>query len=398
MGIYGRFEGRLKTIDLKSLRSSTREANIVLLDNEGADPIVGIQYQCDFRAEEEMGVGKMRELFARTAASDSFIAQEHLANGGSVLEGISQAQLVLETDDLVCFAANQIYVYDLDHELKGAKEYLAGARRAAEVNFKDWAKLNRKSVADLKVLAKSLGLKGYSKLTKADLIHAIGKFQKEAADRAAGIEPGESAEQPGWFHYGNALVFEKRGGLFGEVLGELLEAARVGQLLVGGGNTGPFGSGFTLLDARDMGEELKATIVEANSWRREQEKALEPVAEIVKQGPMKNSWGSAYYFLGKPTKFDGWDEVKFWLNGNSVKFPNGRSRQPSGYYTLQELKDASYMEKAAEDSDENFLRFDDKGSYRKEELTVEQGAQELASRGLTWASEKYRQLTAAAAL
>jgi len=397
MGIYNRFEDRLKAIDLAGLRGSTRSANIVLLDNEGADPIVGIQYQCDFRAEEEMGVGKMRELFARTAAPESFITQEHIANGGSTIEGLSQAQLVLETDDLICFAADQ-YIYDVDRELESAKRYLADARLAAEIDFKDRMKLNRMSVANLKSLAKSLGLKGYSKLSKRELIPAVGEAQKQAANKAAGIEPGEAVEQPGWFHNGSLLVFEKREGLFGEILGELLEAARVGQLLVGGGNIGPFGSGFTLLDARDMSEELKASVTAANSWRREQEKALEPVAEIVKQGPMKNSWGSAYYFLGKPTKFDGWDEVKFWLNGNGVKFPNGRTDQPSGYYSLQELLDEKYMVDAAEHSDEKFLRFDDKGSYRREELTVEQAAQELASRGLTWASEKYRQLAATASV
>ena len=111
-----------------------------------------------------------------------------------------------------------------------------------------------------------------------------------------------------------------------------------------------------------------------------------PVAAVVKEGPMKNAWGSAYYFLGNPSARHG-ESVHYWLNGTSVRMPNGRSDQPSGWYSLQDLLDEKYMEDARVKSDEDFKTFDHKGNFRPEKLTDEQAEAELKARGLRWASK-----------
>lgn len=386
MSIYTAFEERLGAIE-SAKRPSSQQAGLILADNPGGDPLLGIQYQCDFRYEEEAGAGKMAETFTRAADPESFFAQEYLLQENNRgLDGQTvQANLVVETDELIAFIGNP-YAYDVQRELdqglkavRDAASYLDGR---SELRHRYW----RMTVAQMKNEAKTRGLKGYSKLKAKELEWLLA--DDDFAKANAGKDPEEVTRQAGWFHFGNVIVFEKRGGLFTEVLQKLVEAAKVGQLVVGSGGIGAFGSGFSFFDGRDLTEEAKDQISANTRWYREHMEALKPVAAVVKEGPMKSNWGSAYYFLGKPTIFESFEGVvKYWLNGSSVMFPNGRSKQPSGYYSLQELLDEKYMEDAAADSDESFKRFTDRGSYRGKELTDEEAEAELKASGLRWASK-----------
>lgn len=385
MSIYTAFEERLGAIE-SAKRPSSQQAAVVLADNPGGDPLVGIQYMCDFRYEEEHGAGEMAEVFTRAADPESFFAQEYLLQekNRGLFDGITQADLVLDTGDHIVFAA-KTHIYDAQREIDQAAKFLTEAAEWADGRSKLRRKYWHSTATEMRADAKTRGLKGYSKLKVKELETLL--VEDDFAKLNAGGTPEELTLQPGWFHFGNLLVFEKKDGLFGDVLQKLLEAAKTGNLVVGGGGIGAFGSGFSFFDGRDLTDEAKDQISANNRWYREQMEALKPVAAVVQEGPMKSNWGGAYYALGSPRLTED-GTVKYWLNGQSVKFPNGRSVQPFGWYSLQELLDEKYMEGAAEKADEHFKRYDPKGNTRAEgELTDEQAEAELKAKGLRWASK-----------
>lgn len=384
MSTYSELEPRLAGLE-DAKRPSSQQAAVILADNAGGDPLVGIQYSCDFRSEEETGAGDMASTFTRTSDPEGFFAKEYLLQEKNLglFEVVTQSDLVIETDTHIAFAA-KLRIYNAEDELDRAAKFLVEAN--------DWfdgrSKLRRNywhsTAAEMRDEAKARGLKGYSKLKVKELENLL--VDDDFAKLNAGQPAEEITTQPGWFHFGSLLVFEKKEGLFGEVLQRLVDAAKAGHLAVGGGGIGAFGSGFSFFDARELTEQAKEEISSNNRWYREQMDNLKPVAAIVEQGPMRSSWGSAYFALGSPRLTED-GTIKYWLNGNSVKFPNGRSSQPSGWYSLQELLDEKYIKDEERDSDENFKRFTGKGSYREEMLTDEQAEAELKALGLRWASK-----------
>lgn len=385
MSIYSKLKPRLAGLE-DAKRPSSQQAAVILASNGDGDPLVGIQYACDFRSEEETGAGEMASTFTRAADAENFFAKEYLLKEKNLglFSGITQADLVIETDTHIAFAA-KTHVYDAQRELDQATRSLAEANDWFDGRWKLRRQYWHSTAPEMREEAKARGLKGYSKLRVKELENLLVEddFAKANADKPA----EEITMQPGWFHFGSLLVFEKKDGLFGEVLQLLVAAAKAGHLVVGGGGIGAFGSGFSFFDGRELTEEAKDEISANNRWYREQMDNLKPVAAIVEQGPMKSSWGSAYFALGNPRLMED-GIVKYWLNGNSVKFPNGRSKQPFGYYSLQELLDEKYMDDAAADVDESFKRYTAKGSSRSEgELTDEQAEAELKSLGLRWASK-----------
>jgi len=378
MSIYTDFADRLDEEKLER-RAGTRKGTLILASNEGGNPLLGIQYSCDFRYEEEAGSGNMAEIFTRTGAANNFFSQEYLLkeDNKGLLEGVQQIDLVIETDQLVGFAASS-RIYDIQRELASG---LSQARKGDEWDSGKtqlgW-KFNRNTVPELKALAKSRGLKGYSKLKREDLVRAIVGFDTAQTEQ----EPTERYTQSGGFHNGEVLVFEKLPGLFTEVLEKLVEAAKAGQLVVGSGGGGPFGSGFSFFDARDLTDEAKAKITDYNSWYQRQREALKPVAEVVKAGPMGGAYSLGHRIISGEN-----GEARYWLNGYSVRMPNGRSAQPSGYYTLQEFLDEKYMEDARISSDKSFKRYNQQGNTRPAVLSDDEAEAELKSRGLRWASK-----------
>lgn len=383
MSIYTDFADRLDEEKLER-RAGIRRATIILVENEGGEPLLGIQYSSDFRSEEETGAGEMTEAFTRAGSADNFFSQEYLLteDNKGLSEGVQQADLVIDTDQLVGFATSN-RIYDIRRELASglgqAQKGEATISGKSELRYQFW----NFTVAELKQKAKDRGIKGYSKLNRDGLIQILVDFEHAASQEGT---PQERYTQAGGFHNGEVLVFEKLPGLFTEILEKLVEAAKAGQLVVGSGGIGAFGTGFSFFDARDLTEAAKAKITASNVWYREQMELLKPVAAVVKEGPMKGSWGGAYYFLGNPSqREDG--RIEYWLNGYSVRLPNGRNSQPFGWYTLQDLLDEKYMDDLRVKSDEDFKTFDQKGSYRSEKFTDEQAEVELKARGLRWASK-----------
>lgn len=68
---------------------------------------------------------------------------------------------------------------------------------------------------------------------------------------------------------------------------------------------------------------------------------LEPVAKDLEENFL------GYHFLGKPTEFstdDGRTVVRYWLNSHSTGHAHD-GRQIFGYFTLDELKGRSFVDK-----------------------------------------------------
>lgn len=355
MSIYSTLKDRLDESKFEGRRgmSGSREAALCLAEDKGGDPALGLKYQCDFRSEEETGTGQMTESFTRTAAKESFIASEYLlSENNKGLSEYRQSDLVFSNEAVVVFAS-RIYSQAVDstNQLESALEFIRNQERyssgLATIQRNFW----RMTVSELKAKAKEAGLKGYSKMKRSELEDALAKKIQEND----GIVPEESYSQPAWFHYGDFLIIERKAGtVFAEVLDHLVAAAKEGYLVVGGGGFG-FGSGFSFFDSRDFSKAFTDEVHASNIWHREQMELLKPVAEIVKKK-------HGYYALGRPSMHSG--EVKYWLNGHSVRAATGRGCQPFGWYTLRELKDEKYMEDMEVNAQKRFEQFDDNGNYR----------------------------------
>lgn len=378
--LFNRFASRLPEHEGGSHRD-VQAASLALADTPDGEPMLVLSYRCDFKAEEEWGAGELVKAF--TAAADPvnfFRRQLELDNGGSPVSAVElhQSQLLVRTERLIGFATSPWYVNNPEaHErrLKSLQVLESGRGGLWEYERRyRWSKAD-----ELRALAKKRGVKAPSKLRKDELVTALARLDMPAA--------GEVTAAAGEFNDGRVLAFERGNGLFGEVLEALADAAEAGELGVTAG--GVFGQGISFFDCRDLGPKLRAELAEKREFARRALAELEPVAELVKAGPMAvgGFTNTAYHFLGHPRFDSERGEVVYWLNGNSVRFGNGRSVQPRGWYTLAELRGGVYMERAAEEADEHFRRFDDRGMFRKEELTEAEAAAERERLGLVSAVE-----------
>lgn len=348
MGIYATLKDRLPE---ENPRASTRQATIILGTNgdpEKNDPLLGITYQCDFRSEEETGAGDIRDLFTK-ASPDSFIAQERAKTDAFsdinpsfrrepfFPKGTTQADLVYQDDQVVAFAATT-NIYDLEGEIAEGKTFIRDhegfARGIPHLPMALWGA----SRDELRGMAKERGIKGYSKMTRDALATTI--HHHDHADLP------ETNVHPGWFHFGRLLILPRTDDVFGAVLDRLVDAAKAGTLSVGSGG-GLFGSGFSFFDERDLSDDAKVDIARGNTEYIEDMEALRPVAEEIKAR-------HGYYFLGNPRREGG--TVRYWLNGASLRLPSGRTRQPFGWYTTQELLDEKYVQDAEVMEDEREAR------------------------------------------
>ena len=377
--LYDRFGSRLpeEVTGDSRLRADSRSATLGLADSPDGKPIVTLSYACDFKAEEEWGASALVRSFTDAAHEQNFFRRERVLDGEGSAPGFSQSQLLVRTREAIGFSVSPHYVDDEKAHARRLSS-LAMLEHARSDLWKYERSYLWKSVKELRALAKERGVKAQSKLKKQELIEALARLD-------APVVEGERASAAGEFNDGRVLLFERSDSLLGEVLEALAEAAEAGELGVTAG--GVFGQGLTFFDCRDMGPKLLAELKEQREFVREALKELEPVAELVKAGPMANNWGSAYHFLGNPRFDREKNATVYWLNGNSVRFSNGRSYQPCGWFTLDELREGLYMEQAAVKADEGFRSFDESGNFRRRELTEAEATAELERRGLVSAVE-----------
>lgn len=314
-------------------RTRSREFGIGYFEQPGGDPIIGLHYTCDFKAEEEWGVNDLRKAitgdnprrFSMTKDGRHHFATFSDVNG-----------LILSTRE-----------YEKGHQIKWGDDvseyadspYLVDREPDYVAHYRNWLDyrvnglsfwIHRKTVAELREEARELSISPLPR-RKDDLIEQINraKAPKDAP-----------ATWPGWFQNGRQLVFRADDGPTADVLKALQKTAADGHLAIGNGS-GPFASGLFIYDARDETQELQDQREAQFDWYDARMAELEPVAKDLEENFL------GYYFLGDPKVIDTGDGrkvVRYWLNSHTTGHAYD-GRQIFGWFTLEELKDRSFVDK-----------------------------------------------------
>lgn len=294
-----------------------------------ARDLMGVSYQCDFRAEEEMGSGKITQIMTGAMAKRDHFRKELVKQKkweakqkkweqGKVSQAPgtqSQYVSIIDTED-----QRQWFVMSShfsESQFAEAVESLTSSSRS----------LFLPSKSRLLDEAKELGVSMRTTMTKEQLAQAIDQIKRTKEGQ------GEY-RQRAWFHMGDMLVTEYLPGTtLGEVLRLLVAAADEGHLLVGDGGLSPFGSGLTMIDSRDVSDEERKQVTEKNQWYRDQ---MDVLSESKVLDAVIKRMGGRPFFLGSP-KLQKNGTVSYWLNGRTMKMDSGKMEQPFGWFTIEEL-------------------------------------------------------------
>ena len=320
-------------------RYEPRQATSVVLCSRpggGSDPIVGLSYLCDFKAEEEWGVGDLSAAFAMSANPNSVTAllwessrARSAARGESSRRtrfshpaGTTQSDLVEVLDDMVIFHTRPVtYAPSRESSIERARTHFASSGSYVRGELHNtWAVREGRKSEIIEILAER-GVEANMRMTLPVLRSMVADLDE--------VENPDS--QPGWFQTGEALILRRSFDLHGDVLDHLVQAARDGFLQVGSAGQSAFGSGLVMLDSRDLDESDVDAIIASNDWYQDRMDDLDPVMKTLRER------GHSWFFLGKPSALDTGDGrkvVRYWLNGS--KSPGVRN-QPYGWYTIEEL-------------------------------------------------------------
>lgn len=323
---------------------STRAVEIVAVETDDG-PIFGLSYRCDFRAEEEWGVSDLSRAFASRAdksASSHRIWKADTEAGTLEDSGFRartsgarpghQMDLVTVTDEAVVLRTSEIEG-PADQDWSSAsweKRVIAESiqmirdHRGYVQGIPSVWRLERRTYAELKARAIEIGVAKPAR-SKAKVIDQILDLET----------PEFPYAEPANFHDGHHLVIPRRGGV-GVVADALVEAARDGHLLAGGSLGNPFGSGFLLLDERDISRADRDEAEKDAAWHRKQMVAVGPVEEHLR------NTGTSVYFIGRPTQ----DE------DGPVRYSVNLSHRPHGQFwgsfTVAEMLADGFAEREAE--------------------------------------------------
>lgn len=289
-------------------QGTTRAAVLRTLTTDDG-PILTLSYACDFKAEEEMGVGKLRSALTETADASAF--PYLFAN---TPRSYPQRDLLTVTDDVIAISTRPT-PYGLDRTLDWSRAIIRQNRYMRGLT--PFWELKRLTVPELRKKAAADGVTVPARARKDDLVEAIGNAET----------PMHPYLHPACFGAGETLVIPRGDGAFRIVTDAIIDAMYAGTLTSGLGGA-PFGSGVTLFDSRDLGERTRDAVLIAHQEHEAHMAALEPVTADLK------AKGHRWFFLGKPTT-GGDGQVRYWLNGdNGVGF---------GWFTLEQLASEAFL-------------------------------------------------------
>lgn len=303
-----------------------RQVSIAAIEpQDGAiDPIVGLHYACDFKAEEEWGPAELRKSFSAGSGPGTAYGRLERKQPDFVASH-PQCSLIH-----VCDAQWVLLTQPLEHRPLTAERTLLHAlaqQRQMRVPGAPYLwRLERATVPELRALAREKGLRVNTQMRKPELIQTLMEH----------LAPKEALALPGWFQDGHHLVLPRGHGAFRIVTDRLIAAAERGSLAVGGSGLTTFGSGMSLYDFDDMPAGQVQKIQQAREWRADRMAELEPVIQTLHER------GHQWYFLGNPRRINTSTtlentQVRYWLNSHSYRLPNGKNAQPYGWYSLEEL-------------------------------------------------------------
>lgn len=345
-------------------RLSVREFSIALADTEDGTPIVGIQYRCDYRAEEEYGVRDLQKAFGVPEGPEGWTMggkkyASHVSKFTGLPEGAFGFVLSLSNVQSETEWAASVHPSTGPTSwpvLRSAKDLLASRDDLKPWQVSDnYDKWWEEHVAWAQEMSTRTTINRYTTVKELKEIGArlgITKFKRAKADILAQIHEADSAltpnKWPGWFHYGKEFVLRADSGIVADVLEMLHEAAVEGTLSFGGGAQ-VFGSGLSIYDGRDVGPKLTKERKDHARWYKKAMKALEPVdAELTKRGYTRFSLSTPNdgfkskqdYGTGEVVQTNPKD-IYYWLNMSGVG-PR-KNRQAYGWYTAKELLDEKFV-------------------------------------------------------
>lgn len=324
---------------------STQAFTVTLVDSTDG-PLVGLAYQCDFRYEEEAGVGDIRKALHKEGIKSWEASKDAATHAVAFADVNALAVATRPIGNSAPMWGDSIINAQRDDRfpmLRGSK--LEG-RDVYDSYDKTWERhmeyvqhppriYPSDTIATIRALADKLGIEGKRPRKKAELIDMV----KNSEEYKAAVE--HPNQWPGYFHYGDVLVLRADSGIAFDVLDLLKTAAIEGELMVG--STVGFGSGLSLFDVADLGRNVRKEILENNKWHQREMKKLEPVKKALK------AEGIRWFYLGNPSKSDNDPATKYWLNGDRQKMNDGSEAQPFGWYTREELLAKKFLEPRKKD-------------------------------------------------
>lgn len=246
--------------DIANQDFGTRTFSLSLLDTPDNEPIVGIEYRCDYRSEEESGINNIRDNALGVLKGEEIMNPKNRSNV-ACFNGIPS--LIISTQPL----ASSSYLWGHNINIAGGYVGTQGSKDNPEAHFYDLYdlhfmralpyaqglpheyELDWTTIPKLKALAKSLGLRGLPtrKSEIVEYLQSSSEYTRQAKTPYI---------WPGWFHYGRILVLRADKGVTAEVISHLYRASQRGTLAIGNG-TQEHGFGFTLYDGADVGPKLK---------------------------------------------------------------------------------------------------------------------------------------------
>jgi hypothetical protein len=278
-------------------------------------PIVGLALTTDFDATQESGVGDVARALTGTGPRSFAVTRsgrEHVAIFDDV-NGLAISKHRLDG------------IYTWGDGIKGAPPDYASKLtqnlRWMALSGSGWRTHDTMSL--WRNRAREVGLTGPLPVTKDDLVGVVADALAARSDLD---------ELPCDFSYGSTLIVKAEHGPLAAVTAKLCDAIVEGTLGVASGRFGLFSTNLFLYDTREetpgIVAEREAAFDRYDTWMAE----LKPVADRLKV------MGRGWYFLGNPSQH-GDGQVRYWLNGHTVRQSDGGDRQPFGWFTLDELLD-----------------------------------------------------------
>lgn len=238
------------------LKLNNRESGIGTLSSkdDDSDPVVGVTYTGDYRAEEEWGLKHIKENLEKgTLAKDNVVFMEKNGRGYLAIKG-DQPYLFKETGPAA---------------LKKADERFT--RYSSGDDWKEEIRLSKKSLIELKQM-----LKGKVKplpTTKDKLINAAINLNR----------PKNYIKHPqGEFHDGTALAIVSDNPAMIATMKHIKEAHDDGALRLGE-SANPFSRGVLFYDERDISRKNKIGIVKDEEAKKASEEYIAEVEEKLKE-------------------------------------------------------------------------------------------------------------------
>lgn len=300
--------------------------------------IVGLVFKTDYDATQEYGIGDVREAvtgkdprnFRMTKAGSDHASVFTDVNGFALSSRGRSTTAITWGEPVVAdpWGGDAGYV----EQWKRSLPYTQGNGAAQSIRYR--------KMDELRAIARKVGLSPIPR-RKDDVVAAL---QANETFQDLYGKPERPNTWPAPFQGGATLVVRADTGPAAVIVDALKDAILAGTFGIGS-YSGPFRTGVFLYDTADETQAIVDAREARFDWHDARMAELEPVKALLKEE------GHSFYSLGRPTELEsrhggGGPGVYYWLNGSSGYTTKGGVRvtkQPFGWYTLDELLDEAFL-------------------------------------------------------